>query len=127
MLELSASAFALGLLFNALPGAVFAEILRQGLRGGFGPALAVQLGSLAGDFVWAVLGLLGAAALFPLPLVQVPLARLGAAFLAWLAWQALRDGLAPMPPLNPQEAAPPPAPRRAAGQERPESQEGSGG
>jgi threonine/homoserine/homoserine lactone efflux protein len=105
MLELLVSAFALGLLFNALPGAVFAETLRRGLRGGFGPAFAVQVGSLAGDFVWAVLGLLGAAALFALPVVQVPLALFGAAFLAWLAWAALRDGLAPMPAFDPEAGA----------------------
>lgn len=84
-----------------MPGAVFAESLRRGLRGGFGPALAVQLGSLSGDLVWAVLGLLGAAALFSVPLVQTPLALMGAVFLAWLAWQALRDGIAPMPALGP--------------------------
>lgn len=97
MIELFVSAFLLGLLFNALPGAVFAESLRRGLRGGFRAALAVQVGSLVGDLTWAVLGLLGAAALFALPIVQTPLALLGAAFLAWLAWQALRDGIAPMP------------------------------
>src|SRR4028118_2062291 len=67
MIELFVSAFFLGLLFNAMPGAVFAESLRRGLRGGFGPAFAVQAGSLAGDLVWAVLGVLGAAALFPPP------------------------------------------------------------
>lgn len=104
MIELFVSAFALGLLFNAMPGAVFAESLRRGLRGGFGPAFAVQIGSLVGDFAWAVLGLLGAAALFSLPVVQTPLALLGAAFLAWLAWQALRDGLAPMPTFDPTAA-----------------------
>lgn len=101
MIELFVSAFVLGILFNAMPGAVFAESLRRGLRGGFAPAFAVQIGSLVGDFVWAVLGLLGAAALFSLPIVQTPLALLGAAFLAWLAWQALRDGLAPMPAFEP--------------------------
>ena len=103
MIELFVSAFFLGLLFNAMPGAVFAESLRRGLRGGFGPAFSVQIGSLVGDFVWAVLGLLGAAALFSLPVVQTPLALLGATFLAWLAWQALRDGLAPMPAFDPAE------------------------
>jgi threonine/homoserine/homoserine lactone efflux protein len=107
--QLFASAFALGLLFNAMPGAVFAESLRRGLRGGFGPAFAVQAGSLAGDLVWAVLGLLGAAALFALPAVQVPLALAGAAFLLWLAWGALRDGLAPMPAFDPEGGARGPA------------------
>lgn len=101
MTELFASAFLLGLLFNATPGAILAESLRRGLRGGFRPALEVQIGSLAGDFVWAVLGLLGAAALFTLPYVEMPLALGGAALLGWVAWQALRDGLAPMPVFDP--------------------------
>lgn len=97
MLELFISAFVLGVLFNAMPGSIFAESLRRGLRGGFGPALSVQIGSLAGDLIWAVLGLLGAAVLFTLPLVEVPLALLGAALLGWMAWQAVKDGLGPVP------------------------------
>ena len=59
MLMLFASAFVLGLVFNAAPGAVFAETVRQGVRGGYRPALAVQLGSLVGDASWALLGLAG--------------------------------------------------------------------
>jgi threonine/homoserine/homoserine lactone efflux protein len=94
---LFASAFLLGLLFNAAPGAVFAESLRRGIRGGFRPAFAVQMGSLLGDFVWAVLGLLGAAALFTLPNVELPLAIAGAALLFWLALMSLRDALSPVP------------------------------
>lgn len=97
MSQLFASAFALGLLFNAMPGAIAAESLRRGMRGGFSPALAVQIGSLVGDFAWAVLGLLGAAALFSLPFVDTPLSLAGALFLGWIAWQALQDGLAPVP------------------------------
>jgi chemosensory pili system protein ChpE len=49
MLTLFLAAFMLGLVFNAAPGAVFAETIRQGVRGGFRPALAVQCGSLVGD------------------------------------------------------------------------------
>lgn len=110
MIELFASAFALGLLFNATPGAVFAESLRRGLRGGYGAALAVQLGSLAGDLAWAVLGLLGAAAVFSLPHVETPMALAGAGFLAWTAWQALSDAFRPMPaPEGPVPAAGEPA------------------
>ncbi|HBV00336.1 LysE family transporter, partial [Thalassospira lucentensis] len=69
MIELFVSAFALGFLFNAAPGAIFAESLRRGMVGGFAQAFAVQVGSLIGDLIWAVLGLLGAAAIFTLPLV----------------------------------------------------------
>jgi len=102
MLELFGSAFLLGLLFNAVPGAVFAETLRRGLRGGFAPAFAVQVGSLVGDFSWAVLGLAGAGALFALPHVETPLALAGAGLLLWLASQSLRDGLGPVPAFDPQ-------------------------
>ena len=101
MPELFVSAFLLGVLFNAAPGTVFAESLRRGMKGGFGPAFAVQIGSLVGDFVWAVLGLLGAAVLFGLPLVKTPMALAGAGLLLWMAWQAARDGFRPMPVFRP--------------------------
>lgn len=97
MPDLFASAFLLGLLFNAAPGAIFAESLRRGLIGGFGPALAVQVGSLLGDLTWAVLGLSGAAALFSLPYVEKPLALAGAALLLRMAWQSVRDAARPVP------------------------------
>jgi chemosensory pili system protein ChpE len=97
MFELFFAAVGFGFLFNATPGAIFTESLRRGLRGGYHPALAVQIGSLAGDFVWAVLGLLGAAALFTLPYVEVPLALAGSILFFWLAWQTFRDGLGPLP------------------------------
>jgi len=101
MVSLFFSAFLLGLLFNAAPGAIFAESLRRGIKGGFAPAFAVQVGSLIGDFVWAVLGLLGAAALFTLPFVELPLALFGAALLFWLSWQSLRDAFGPVPEFDP--------------------------
>jgi len=109
MVGLFVSAFFLGLLFNAAPGAIFAESLRRGIKGGFSQAFAVQIGSLIGDFSWAVLGLLGAAALFTLPYVELPLALAGAAMLFWLAWQSLRDAIAPVPEFDPSIGKPGPA------------------
>lgn len=103
MSELFVAAFFLGLLFNVVPGAVFAETLRRGLRGGYGPAFAVQVGSLVGDFTWAVIGLAGAGALFTLPHVETPLALAGAALLAWLAAQSIRDGLSAVPTFDPNQ------------------------
>lgn len=94
MLTLFAAAFLFGLAFNAAPGPVTAETLRRGLRGGFGPALAVQLGSLVGDLSWAVLGLAGAGAALSVPALRVPLELAGAGFLFWLAWGAWRDACA---------------------------------
>lgn len=84
----------LGLVFNAAPGAVFSESLRRGIRGGFRPAFAVQVGSLVGDAVWAVLGLAGVGALFAVPALRVPLTVTGCLLLAWLGAAGLRDALA---------------------------------
>lgn len=85
---------ALGFLFNATPGAVFAETLRRGLRGGFRPAFDVQVGSLVGDATWAVAGLTAAGALLAIPAVRMPLAAAGAVYLLWLGAQGLRDAFA---------------------------------
>lgn len=87
----------IGLLFNAAPGAVFSESLRRGVRGGFGPAFAVQVGSLAGDAVWALLGLAGVGALFTVPALRVPLTVAGCLLLAWLGVTGLRDAVFPRP------------------------------
>ena len=85
MIELFISALALGFLFNAVPGAIFTESLRRGLQGGFKSALYVQFGSLVGDLTWAVLGLGGAAVLFEVTVIKIPLAIFGGLLLAWLA------------------------------------------
>jgi chemosensory pili system protein ChpE len=92
-MSLFVAAFALGLIFNAAPGAVFAETLRQGMHGGFRPALAVQVGSLVGDATWAVLGLVGVGLLLQAEALRVPVGVAGALYLAWLAvdsWRSAR-------------------------------------
>ena len=91
MLTLFVSAFLLGLVFNAAPGAVFAETVRQGARGGFRPALAVQVGSLAGDALWAVLGLLGVGLVLKLRWLQGPIGVAGALYRVWLAADSWRQ------------------------------------
>ena len=58
-MNLFVNAFVFALVYNAMPGAVFAETVRRGALGGFRTALAVQLGSLSGDALWALLGLAG--------------------------------------------------------------------
>lgn len=85
MLELFAAAFVFGLIFNATPGAVFAETVRRGALGGFRNAFAVQLGSLVGDASWAVLGLLGIGLLLQIEALRWPLGLAGALYLLWLA------------------------------------------
>lgn len=91
MLMLFLTAIALGLVFNAAPGAVFAETIRQGIRGGFKPALAVQIGSLVGDALWAVLGLAGVGFLLQLDWLRLPVGLAGVLYLLWLAWDAWQE------------------------------------
>ena len=91
MLSLFMSAFVLGLIFNAAPGAVLAETIRQGLHGGFRPALAVQIGSLAGDATWAIIGLAGIGFLFQIDALRLPIGLAGALYLVWLARDAWRS------------------------------------
>ena len=88
-------AFALGLAFNAAPGPVFAATLRYGVAGGFRPAFAVQVGSLAGDAVWALIGLTGIGLLASFESLRVPVRIGGAIYLLWLAYDSWRasDGL----------------------------------
>ena len=86
--ELLGMAFLLGFVFNATPGAVFAETIRHGLSGGYKAALSVQFGSLVGDAVWAILGLAGIGLLLQAELLRVPVGVAGAGYLAWLAWDS---------------------------------------
>lgn len=90
MLTLFLAALVLGFVFNAAPGAVFAETVRQGVRGGFRPAFAVQVGSLVGDALWAVLGLAGVGLLLQSPALRMPVGAAGVVYLLWLAWDAWR-------------------------------------
>lgn len=72
-------------------GPVNTEALRRGLRGGFWPALHVELGSCIGDGLWAALALAGIGALLTLQFMDVVGALIGAALLGWLAAQGWRD------------------------------------
>ncbi|SKA75724.1 chemosensory pili system protein ChpE [Thiothrix eikelboomii] len=91
MTSLFITAFFLGLVFNAAPGAVFAESMRRGIKGGYYPALYVQIGSLVGDATWAILGLLGAGFLMQLPATKIPLTVIGGIYLAYLGIQSLKE------------------------------------
>lgn len=82
------AAFLLGLVFNAAPGAIFAETVRRAAIGGFRPALAVQIGSLVGDATWAALGLIGVGFLLQVELLKWPLGLVGVVYLLWLSWDS---------------------------------------
>ena len=87
-LEILGMAFLLGFIFNATPGAVFAETIRHGMTGGYRAALSVQFGSLVGDAAWAVLGLAGIGLLLQADALKIPVGIAGAGYLAWLAWDS---------------------------------------
>jgi len=87
----------MGVAFAAPPGAVTAETLRRGARGGFGIALGVQLGSLIGDATYALFALAGLAAFAQVPILRVILGAFGAVFLLYLAWSALTAPLVSVP------------------------------
>jgi len=90
--------------FCAPPGPVALETIRRGLRGGFGPALQVQLGSIVGDVTWCALALLGLAPLVQVPWVRAVLAIAGVAVLVYLGGTGIREALAARPAATAAEA-----------------------
>ena len=81
-------AFFLGLLFNAAPGIVFAETIKRGINGGFIPAFLVQIGSIVGDALWAILGLIGIGILLNLDIIKIPISILSSCYLMYLAYDS---------------------------------------
>jgi threonine/homoserine/homoserine lactone efflux protein len=95
-----ATAFVLEIIFCAIPGSITAEALRRGISRGFRPSLMVQIGSIVGDTVWAVIALVGLAFLVESQPVQLGLGLIGCAFLLYLAYSAFieaRKGGMPEP------------------------------
>jgi threonine/homoserine/homoserine lactone efflux protein len=86
-------AFGLGLSYAAAPGAVNAETIRRGVSQGFGPAFAVQAGSITGDVGWAVLALLGLATLLQDTTLRATLGLAGGVLLLWFALSAIRGSM----------------------------------
>lgn len=85
------SAFAMAIAFAIQPGVIGFEAMRRGIAHGWTAALHVELGSLVGDGVWAVIALAGASILFRNPIVTALLGLFGCGLLlrfAWDAWQA---------------------------------------
>ena len=85
------SALALSIFFCAMPGAVNTEALRRGLRGGYRPALGVEMGSLIGDSIWAIIALVGLAFLVTNDIARIALGVGGCALLLYLAYKAFVD------------------------------------
>jgi chemosensory pili system protein ChpE len=82
---------AIAISFSAPPGPVTMETIRRGLRGGFGPALNVQLGSIIGDFLWFTIALIGLGPLAQITWVRAPLAIAGVLVLLYLGASGIRD------------------------------------
>lgn len=94
MLVTALSGIVIALSFSAPPGPVALETIRRGLRGGFRPALHVQLGSIFGDVTWCAVALVGLAPLAEVTWVRAALAVAGVGVLAYLGLSGLRDALA---------------------------------
>jgi len=72
--------------FSAPPGPVTLETIRRGLRGGFGPALRVQFGSI-----------IGLAPLVQIGVIRTVLGAVGVILLVYLGAMGIRDAFKPSP------------------------------
>lgn len=90
------SAFVMAITFAIQPGVIGFEAMRRGIAYGWKAALHVELGSLVGDGVWAVIALAGVSILFQNPIITLLLGLFGCGLLlrfAWDAWQASRSDI----------------------------------
>ncbi len=94
MLAIAAAGLIMAISMCAPPGPVAMETVRRGLRGGFRPALNVQLGSIIGDVTWCGLALIGLAPLVQVGWVRVVLAVAGVGVLLYLGGVGVRDAFA---------------------------------
>src|SRR3990172_8652979 len=93
MLITALAAALMAISISAPPGPVTMETIRRGVRGGFGPALRVQLGSIIGDSLWCGLALLGLAPLAQIAWVRGLLAVAGGGVLLTLGALGIRDAV----------------------------------
>lgn len=95
-LSLVVSGFTIGMAYAIIPGPVTTESARRGVTGGFRPAWEIQMGALVGDFVWAFLGITGAAVVLERDSLAVVLGLVGAGLLFSLARTAFRVAWMPI-------------------------------
>jgi chemosensory pili system protein ChpE len=96
-LALVTTAVGLGVAYAASPGAVNTEAIRRGIAHGARSTLFVEMGSLIGDSLWAVLALAGITVFARHLAVQVILGIAGGCFLLRMAWLALHEALVARP------------------------------
>jgi threonine/homoserine/homoserine lactone efflux protein len=83
----------MGLVYVAPPGPVNIETARRVGKDGARAGLSLQLGSLLGDALYALLGLVGVdLVLIHAAVLHVVLGLVGIGLLVYLAWSALREG-----------------------------------
>jgi threonine/homoserine/homoserine lactone efflux protein len=86
------SGLLLGIIYTAAPGPISIETLRQGIKGGFIPSLAVQTGAALGLILYALLALVGPGALLTETKWQLAAGLSGTAVLCYLGITTIRDG-----------------------------------
>ena len=91
MLSTALAGALIALSFSAPPGPVTMETIRRGVRGGFRPALNVQLGSIIGDLAWCLLALVGLAPLTQISIIRIVLGVIGVGLLVYLGATGIRD------------------------------------
>lgn len=95
MLTAFLAGIVLGLAYCAPVGPVNLEMIRRGMAGGFGPALAVSMGSVIGDAFWAFVALAGTGLVLEAPAARAALGALGVGLLVWLSGAAFRAARRP--------------------------------
>jgi threonine/homoserine/homoserine lactone efflux protein len=93
ILPLLISGFTIAVAYTVLPGPVNTEATRRGLSHGFRPAMTIQMGSLVGDLLWAILGLTGAVVVLQRESLAMMLGLVGAGFMFSLARTAFRAAI----------------------------------
>ena len=93
MLSTALAGAIIAISFSAPPGPVAMETIRRGLRGGFGPALRVQLGSIIGDLTWCIAALIGLAPLVQVDFIRTTLGVAGIGLLMYLGAMGIREAL----------------------------------
>lgn len=90
-MEIYLKYFLIGLAIAMPVGAITVEMTKQGLKNGFIHGWAVGLGGMTIDLTLIIAMVLGFASLLSLPYIQLPLWLVGAAFLAYLGYDSIKN------------------------------------
>ncbi len=105
MESLFLSAVLLSMVYWVAPGPVTAEALRRGLGGGCRSAVGFQCGAIAGGELWAMVGLLGAAAAVQSQPLRLGLGTVGVLLIGRLVWVVFADARSGRMPTAARDAA----------------------